>query len=178
MGLTWRGKADDVKKVKYKIDDSRLCHCMDVSRFVTRFYREEHMRGVRRLAGNRYSPNAEQKKTYLNLISLYVNIVSRSLIANNPRVMLSTFDRAQKATVAASETWMNLELARQDFASVMKRVVIDAMFSIGICKVSLATPQESALFGWGIKARQPLVSRVNLDDFVFDHRARDFSEVA
>lgn len=151
---------------------------MDVARHVTQCFREEHMRGVRRLAGNRYSPNAAAKRTYINLISLYVNIVSRSLISNNPRAMLSTFDRAQKATVSAAETWLNQELVRQNFAGTMRRIVLDALFSVGIGKVSIGTPANSALVGWRLKAGEPYIARVNLDDFVFDHRARDFDEVS
>lgn len=151
---------------------------MDVSRYVMQFYREEHMRAVRRLAGNRYSPNAERKKTYINLISLYTNIVSRSLFSANPRAMLSTFDPAQKPVVSAAESWMNMELVRQNAADKLKRLVLDGLMSMGIAKVCLATPEDAALLGWGVKAGQPLLSRVNLCDFVFDHRARDFDEVA
>lgn len=117
------------------------------------------------------------RKTYVNLISLYVNIVSRNLISKNPRVMLSTFDKAQKPTVSAAETWMNQELVRQDFAGTLQRIVLDALFSIGIAKCCLATPGDAATAGWGLHAGQPYLTRVDLDDFVFDYRARDFNEV-
>lgn len=151
---------------------------MDVSRWVAQFYRQEHMRGIRRLAGNRYSPNAETKKTYLNLISLATGIYTRSLISNNPRVMLSTFDGAQKASVSAAEAWMNMELVKQRFSETMKWVVQDSLFSIGILKVSIGTTEESAVLGWRPKAGSPLIWRVLLDDFVWDTRARSFDEVS
>lgn len=140
------------------------------------FFREERVRGVRHLAGNRYSRNAARKVTYINLISLYVNIVSRNLISKNPRVSLSTFDKSNKPSVDAAESWINQELVRMDFASTMQRIVLDALFSVGIGKVCLATPEDAAVSGWGLQAGRPYISRVDLDDFVFDVRARDFSE--
>lgn len=141
------------------------------------FFREERLRCVRLFAGNRYSDNSYLKKTYVNLISLYINIVSRNLISRNPRVMLSTFDLEQKPAVSAAEAWTNQELVRQDFAGTMQRVVIDGLFSMGIAKCCLATPGDAANLGWGLTAGQPFLTRVDLDDFVFDYRARDFNEV-
>lgn len=159
---------------KYKIDDSRLCCMVDTARWVMKFFREERMRGVRALAGSRYSNNASSKKVFVNLISLFCKIVGRSLFTNNPRVMLSTFDRGQKAAVAAAETWMNQELVRQDFAGEMKRLVMDGLFNIGIGYVALATPEDAAQSGWLEQAGKPLFTRIDLDDYVFDYRARDF----
>lgn len=165
------------RKDKYKSDDSRLCCIADTARTVLQYFREERARCVRHLAGNRYSTNAALKKTYVNLISLYCNIVGRNLISKNPRVMLSTFDKSQKPAVSAAEAWMNKELVRQDFASTLQRIVLDALFSIGVSKCCLATPGDAATAGWGLEAGQPYLTRVDLDDFVFDHRARDFDEV-
>lgn len=141
------------------------------------FFREERMRAVRALAGDRYSANSASKKRYINLISLYVNIVSRNLISKNPRVMLSTFERDQKSAVSAAEMWLNQEFVRMNFAGTMSRIVLDALLSIGIAKISLATPEDAAIQGWGLRAGSPFITRVDLDDFVFDHRARDFEEV-
>jgi hypothetical protein len=159
---------------KYRSDDSRLCSVADTARQVMQFFREERLRAVRLFAGNRYSSNAYLKKTYVNLISLYINIVSRSLISKNPRVMLSTFDPEQRAPVSAAEAWMNMELVRQDFASNMQRMVVDGLFSLGIAKVCIATPGDAANSGWNLQAGRPCLDRVDLDDYVFDHRARDF----
>jgi len=140
------------------------------------FFREERLRCVRHLAGNRYSQNSYLRKTYVNLIALYVDIVSRNLISKNPRVMLSTFERDQKPAVAAAETWMNHELVRQDFSSTMSRIVLDALFTVGIAKVCIATPADAAAYGWGLQAGQPLLSRVDLDNWVQDHRADEFNQ--
>lgn len=151
---------------------------IDQARYELQYFREERVRVTRALAGSRYSRNASFKKVYVNLLSLWFKIVGRSLFAQNPRVMLSTFDREQKATVSAAETWMNQEFVRQDFASTMKRLVFDGLAGpMGIAKIALATPAESALYGWGLEAGTPFITNVDFDDFAFNLQARDFDEV-
>lgn len=164
-------------KKKYSFDENRLCCLADTSRHVLQFFREERMRAVRHRAGDRYSLNSDLKRTYVQLIGLYESIVGRNLISQNPRVMFSTFDKSQKAAVDAAETWMNQELVRQNFANTMQRIVLDALYWMGIAKCCLATPGDAANLGWGLKAGQPYLTRVDPDDFVCDHRARDFEEV-
>lgn len=134
------------------------------------------MRAVRLLAGDRFSSNAANKKRYINLISLWYKIVQRNLISQNPRVTLSTFDLQQKPAVMAAERWLNQELIRMNFAHTMKRIVGDGLLSMGIAKVCLATPEDAAVSGWGLQAGHPYISRVDQDDFVMDHRARESGE--
>lgn len=164
-------------KSDYKSDDQRLCCVADTARNVMQFFIEERTRCVRHLAGDRYSSNAASRKTYINLIGLFVNIVGRQLISQNPRFMLSTRDQSQRPVVDACETWINDELVRTNFADTFKRIVYDAMFSIGIPKIALATPAESETMAWGVDAGMPFISQVSLDDFVYDYRARNFDEV-
>ncbi len=140
------------------------------------FFREEHVRGARHLAGHRYSESAAPKKTYINFISLYCNIIGRNLFAKNPRCSLSTFEMGQKATVDAMETWINQEIEHIGFAETMQKVVLNALFSIGIVKVGLASAGDAASVGWGLEAGSPCVWNIELDDFVFDHRANTFLE--
>jgi hypothetical protein len=112
----------------------------------------------------------------LNLLSLYVSVVGRNLIAKNPRVMLSTFERKQKATVAAMMDWCNREIERMRLAETLQRIVLDGLFSIGIAKVALASPSDSAAFAWNLRAGEPFIKRVDLDDFVYDVHSRAFEE--
>lgn len=138
--------------------------------------RENILDIVKQLAGHRYSGVNPHKKTYLNLASLYLSIVGRNLFSKKPRVMLSTFDKAQKPVVGAMETWVNEELDRMQFERVMKRMVMDALVCMGITKISMATPSDSAVQGWNIASGAAFADRVDFDDFVFDPMARDFSE--
>ena len=75
-----------------------------------RRYREERREAVRAFVGHHWSEEGSTKRRPVNLIAQYVTIVGRSLIAKNPRVMLSTFDPTVKPTVKALEGWANKEI--------------------------------------------------------------------
>jgi hypothetical protein len=160
-----------------KIDLDRLLNAMARSRLVLRRYREERSQAVRQYVGSHYSDDAVRQRVPLNLIKLYCKIVGSKLIAHNPRVMLSTFAKENKPAVKAMEAWVNHQIPRMKFANTMQRVVLDALFSIGIAKVALASPANQSVFGWNLKIGEPFCERVSLDDFVFDIHARDFNEV-
>jgi hypothetical protein len=156
----------------------QLCRDIQTSRLVLRRFREERRDAVREYAGNHWSEEGARHQIPINLLSLYVGLVGKKLVAKAPRVMLSTFDRKNKPTVAAMEKWANKEIVATRLQNTLQRVVIDALFSIGICKVALATPSDSASKAWSLPAGAPFAARVSLDDFVFDTHARDFSEVS
>lgn len=151
---------------------------MQSARQSLKFFRSERKAAVRQYAGAHWSEEASKEKVHVNLLSLYVSVVSRNLIAKAPRVMMSTYDRASKSTVAAMQDWANKEIEHINLANTLQRVVLDALFSIGICKVALATPGDAASLAWNVQAGSPIASRVDLDDFVYDIHARDFSEVS
>jgi hypothetical protein len=162
----------------HDIDLNRLCIALQKDRYVLRRFRQERMNAVRLYLGGHWSDEASYEKQPVNLISLYCQIVGRSLIAKDPRVMLSTFDQQNKPIVHAMESWANREIIHMRLANTLQRVVLDALFSVGICKVALATPADASLFSWNLRAGSPFAERVDLDDFVFDVHARDFSEVS
>lgn len=161
-----------------QVNYAKLCEAVNRSRISLRTYREKRVEAVRRYAGNNWSEESEKAKMRpVNLLSLYVSIIARSLISKTPRVMLSTNNRQNKPMVSAMESWCNKEIERMGLANTLRRVVIDSLFSIGIIKVALSSPSDSARAGWNLMAGKPFAERVDLDDFVFDVNARDFREV-
>lgn len=156
----------------------QLCRDIQTSRKVLQRFREERREAVREYAGNHWSEDGARHQIPINLLSLYVGLVGKKLVAKAPRVMLSTFDMKNKPTVSAMEKWCNKEIVATRLQNTLQRVVIDALFSIGICKVALATPADSATTAWSLPAGAPFAERVDLDDFVYDTHARDFSEVS
>lgn len=160
------------------IDINRLCEAMHRSRLSLRYYRAQRREMVRQYVGSHYSEDGAREQVPVNLLSMYVSVVSRSLIAKNPRVLLSTFKREYKPVVSAMQSWANSEIERTNLANTLQRVVLDALFSVGICKVALASPADSAAMAWNLPAGLPFAERVDLDDFVYDVHARDFSEVS
>ncbi len=161
---------------KDDFDIGRLALAMQRARLVLRTPRQHRFDMVKQYVGRRWSEEGSITTVPCNLLSSYVGIVGRKLIAHNPRVMLSTWSRQARPTVKAMEAWANQEIEKIKLQETLQRIVVDALFSVGICKVALATPADAALTGWVNPAGQPMAERVDLDDLVFDVHARDFSE--
>ena len=159
------------------IDNSKLCCMVDTARHVMQEYREHRREVTARIAGSYYVKDGQRKKTYINLLSLYSEIVTRNLISNNPRCSLSTFDVTQRPAVRAAETWLNQHLVKMEFAGTMERAVLDSLLGYAVVKIALASPQESAANAYGIAAGEVLASVIDLDDFVIDYRQRDFRDI-
>lgn len=159
-----------------KVDLSRLTDAIQRARLVLRVPRENRREMVRQYVGQHWSGEGTSERVPLNLISLYCSISQRALIPRNPRVMLSTFLREAKPVVSAMAQWVNDEVQEINLAATLRRVVLDALFSVGIAKVALATPLDALSQGWNLAAGRPFAERVDLDDFVFDVHARDFAE--
>lgn len=160
------------------IDVNRLCQAINLARLALRKPREERREAVRQYVGSHWNEEGSREKVPFNLIGLYVDIVARALISQNPRLMISTFNKEIKPKVSAMEAWANKEVEKMHLANTIQRIVVDSLFSVGIGKVALGTPVDSGRFSWQQTAGSAFVERVDLDDFVFDIHARDFSEAA
>jgi hypothetical protein len=158
------------------VDIGALCSDLHKDRLVLRKPRQERYDMVREYVGRHYSEEGSARDVPCNLLAAYIGIVGRKLIANNPRFSLSTWNQSQKPAIHAMEDWINTAVVKIKLAATIKRIVIDSLFSIGIAKVALATPADGAVSNWTLGPGQPSVWRVDLDDFVFDTRARDFAE--
>ena len=157
---------------------SRLCEAINVYRQALETPRCERFEAVRQYAGDHWSEETAGEKIHINLLSLYVDIVLRNLIAKTPRVMLSTLKMQEKPVVAAMQDWANTHFEKMRLASSLQRIALDALFSVGIAKVGLIDPARSAAANWRLAPGEASVQRVDLDDFVFDMNARDFAEAS
>ncbi len=168
-----------MKAPKPDVDYPRLCEAIQKSRWVLRKFRQERFDAVKQFVGKHWSEEAAtQNIVPINLIATYVRIILDKLVSKEPRVMLSTFQQQAKPVVSVMEEWVNTQLESIGFANTAARAVQDALFSVGIIKVALSTPEDAASFGWELQAGQPYADVVDLDDFVFDTHARDFRQAA
>lgn len=166
------------KRSRSPVDHKALAESIRYSRDVLHPARRERYRAVQQYAGSHWTGDNSQKKTPINLLALYVQIVARNLIAKNPRVMLRTKRKNQAPVVDAMQQWMNEHIVKMRLAKTLQRTVIDALFSVGIMKVALSSPADASLRGWNLPAGTPFASLVDLEDFVYDVRARDFDEAS
>lgn len=157
-----------------EIDISRLTEAMRASRRALTFFREERKRLVSEFVGSHWAEGANSKRVPVNLLSRYVQVVSRALVPKNPRVMLTTRAREQQPAVAAMQEWMNARIEETYFAETIQRWVIDALFGPhGVMKVAIATPADAAVDGYTQAAGVPFAEAIDLDDFVYDLGCRD-----
>lgn len=143
-----------------------------------RHMREDRLRNVKRYAGPRFGADGSERKVDpVNLIQLYISIISPNLIAKTPRVMLSTDIKQFKPIVASMERWANKEFDRIHLDNTLQRCVLDALFCIGIAKIAIATPEDAAQLAWRPRAGDPFISTVDFDDYVYDTNATDFYSI-
>ena len=162
---------------KFDADPSRLCTAVERARLALRRPRELRFNLVRTFAGTRYSEEGATKIQPLNMLSLYVNVVARQLAPKSPRAMLSTFTTQAKPIVHAEQQWLNKEIEKTNLSRTFDRAIRDALFGMGIIKVGIATPADSAGFSWEVDAGEPFAQSVDFDDIVFDLHARTWEEV-
>ena len=160
------------------VDIPRLSDAVRSGRRVLERFRAERRELARRHAGTHWSDETDRRARPLNLISLYFRTVLPHLIAKNPRVDLSTFLKRSKPIASAMQAWANKELVRLRFAEVEQRVVVDGLTGLGILKVALAAPHDSAMSGWNLSAGTPSCWAVDLDDWSHDARCRDIGEAS
>lgn len=161
------------------VDVDALCRAVNSASYTLRAFRENRNGDVRDYAGSNYSENSRETKIqYVNMLASYVSIVGRQLIANQPRFMLTTFNEKAKPQVSKMQSWANAEVERMDLALSLQRVVVDALFSIGITKVALSDPGHSATKGWTVPSGTAFADVVDLDDFVYDVHARTFHDAS
>ena len=138
---------------------TRLCAVLQKSRLALRQPRSERVHAVKQYVGAHYSEEANIQQVPVNLLKTYVEIVSRRLMANHPRVMLSTMLQSSQPTVDAEETWVNKQIEKIQLKTTLKRCVIDALFNLGIIKVGLATPDDAAMLNWNLRAGEPFARK-------------------
>lgn len=156
----------------------RLTVAMRTAREQLKYQRARMREAVREYAGPNWSENGEQKSVPVNLLALYVKIMSRSLVAKNPRVLLSTFKREHKPLVATMQQWLNDQIPKMRLVDTLQRSITDALFSMGMVQVSLATPADAANKAWNLRAGEPFAQSIDFEDAVFDVRAKRFEHVS
>jgi hypothetical protein len=149
------------------INYQRLVESIRSSRMMSKKDREYRVKCIQRFQG-RDSP--------VNMIEQYARIVSRGLVAKEPRVHLNSFEAAYRPQVYAAAKWYNEEIQRQELARVFQKVTFDAYIRIGIAQVALASPADLAVRGYAATIASPLCSYISFDDFAWDGRANDLAQ--
>lgn len=148
------------------IDYQKLVNSVRSARLIQKPEREYRVGAINRFRG---------ADSPMNFIEQYTRIVSRGLIAKDPRCRVTTFNRKYRPEVFTASRWYNEEIQRQRMASIFQRCLFDAYIRLGIAKVALANPADLAVRGYQATIASPLVSYVSFDDFAWDARATDLN---
>ncbi len=153
-------------------DINRLCIAAQQSRLALRKPRETVFDIARQHAGQHYSEEGTIEPVPCNLIGVATKITGRKLVAANPRALLTTDKKEAKPVVEAMMAWVNRWIVKINLAETIERSVFNALSCIGIIKVGIADPAQVAAMGWSIKAGEPYAVVIDLDDWVWDMKAK------
>jgi hypothetical protein len=134
---------------------------------------------VREYAGPGYGqPSDSKRDDMINLLKQAVNAYMMTLVANRPRVMVSTANPSLDYFAKHFKVAINNLIQEIGLEYTLRQWVLDAFFSIGITKVHFA---ESAMVQleqdlWADPG-QPFVSNVSIDNFVFDGGANSWEQI-
>lgn len=166
------------RSAKRQLKLDRLCSAMRKARLVLKPYRENRKRMLRMFAGADWSENAADLRRPLNVIGMYVQIISRALISQTPRAMLSTWDKKYIREVWTAQEWGNKQAEKINLGEHLHRWVLDALFWFGIMKVGITTPIDAERVGWKNFAGEAYAECIDPDDYVCDVFARNFDELS
>lgn len=157
------------------IDLGRVAEAVKTDRRATEVFRSNRLAFVREHVGSYYGEGGLTYEVPLPLISTFLSTYSRALVAKEPRVNLSTFDKRMAPAVDAMQSWQNDWFEEIELGDILRRSVYDALLSEARVKVCLTAP-ELAEAAYGSEAGQPGIYLIDEDDWVCDMRARNERE--
>lgn len=134
---------------------------------------------VSEYAGGGYgSYTHTRKETIVNLMNQAVDAYTMSLVANRPRVLLSTPHPQLEYFARQFQEAVNNLIKEIGLEMTLKQWVLDAFFCIGVVKVHMADSGQVAL-GQNMLSDPgiPFASNVSLDNWGYDIGAKNWYEV-
>lgn len=130
--------------------------------------RKERIVSIKQFVGSHFADGGSEKNVPVNFLKLAVDIYVRQLAARAPRVLINTKYPDLKPTAANLQLAINQIPEEIDLTLTLRRLVTEALFSIGVVKCGLHTVTEVL----GEEYGRPFVDVVTLDDFVCDMSAK------
>jgi hypothetical protein len=160
-----------------KIDYQRLKTSVDGSFRKLGDFRSLRFNFIQQFVGYNYSKNGTKDRVPVNMMELAINIYTRKLVARNPKVLVTPTRGYNDLLPAATNLGLaiNHVIDEIKLKKTLQRVVVDAMFGMGIVKKGLTPVSEVNVDGQIFQIGQPYIEDISMDDFVFDMWAKKFS---
>lgn len=155
----------------------RLTRAVDYSRQRLEVYRRNRYEALQQYVGHNYSEDGSRRRVPVNFLELAVNIYKRNLVAQNPKVLVTTVHTELLPQALEFEVVINKLLREIDFSASLDEYVTDAIFSLAVMKVGVTSGDMAEDAGFFHDAGQPFADRVDLDDWVHDMTARRYEEI-
>jgi hypothetical protein len=186
-------------------DRSALWASMKASHLALLPFREKRRVAIENYVGSEWgSVTDDRREVLVNILALTARTYMMSLAANRPQVMVTADDIQLKPFAKKFEVGVNNLLKEIKFERTLRKIVLDAFFSIGIAKVywadsepvEMMNPNMPAEPGFGASEQdwldyskiqelmsgttwvdpgKPMVERISLDDYLYDTTATAFS---
>lgn len=157
----------------------RLRKALEVSYRELLPFRELTRGLVEEYAGSGYGrPNRPRHEIYVNLMNQTVDAYTMALVANRPRVLVSTQFPDRVYFARQYQEALNNLIQEIGLEFTLRNWVLDAFFSVGIVKVHMADAGLVQLENdiW-MDPGKPFASNVSLDNWVHDMSATRWGQI-
>ena len=153
-------------------DYNRLRTAFEFSRDKMTPFRQRRFQAITSYVGGNYGDGQGEKAHPVNLLQMAVGIYRRNLAARSPSAKVRARRKERRSTAKKAELMLNAILEEMRFEDSLSRVVLDALFSIGVLKIGLTSAKGGELQGVLHDAGLPFADCIDLDDLVIDMRAK------
>ncbi len=162
-----------------EVDRNRLFRAMEWSYRQLEPWRNLVRGLVEEYAGSGYGPQSHSRHEILmNLMNQTVDAYTMSLVANRPRIMVSTKSEPLRYFAKQFEVATNNLIEEINLECTLRQAVLDAFFCLGIVKVHMGDSAEVQLEAdlW-MDPGTPYASNVALDNWVHDMSASQYQKI-
>ena len=159
------------------VDIPRFRRAFEWSRKQLAPFRQRREAIIRLLAGSRYGDGPLSLSQPIPFLHLLHSVYTRSLVAANPRCLLSTRVPQLKPVAHAMELAINFEMSEMRLDNSLRAVVADALIVMGILKVGICSYPMEGAEGLLHDYQKTYADPISLDNWVHDMRANRFDQV-
>lgn len=162
------------------VDRTRLFKAMEWSYGQLDPFRKLVRGLVEEYAGSGYGHDGAKPKfeILVNLMHQTVDAYTMSLVANRPRVMISTKKDLLRYFARQFETAVNNLIEEIKLEHTLRQCVLDAFFCVGIVKIHMGDSAQVQLEeGFWMDPGTPFASNVSIDNWVHDMSATAYHKV-
>lgn len=136
--------------------------------------RKKRLEAIRQFVGYHYSDGGSLRKVPVAFLKLAIDIYVRSLAPRTPRALFTTKTAWLRPIAANFELAVNRIPDEIDLQATFRKVVTEALFSLGIVKCGLGASSALA----GREKSDTFVDCVTLDNLVIDMAAESLDQIA